>query len=226
MFKSEMVNDVFVITDDNEIANIGRNAGAEIIWQPTEMCNYGHWGGAVTHLWTMQTLEDMGYEFDTHVSIPSTCIWNTPDDVDGAVRLSLKHNANIIEACVEWSKAWFSGRYTKQDGGPTVQWLQRYDNAVEGYIYYHTGNICVTRKSVIRQMRQSFIDSAGRLLPEIVTGTADITKAPYFAAETDMPHSLPWVMPWYAQFDINTPQDWIIAETIFKEVILNEKAGN
>ena len=51
-------------------------------------------------------------------------------------------------------------------------------------------------------------------------GTADIDDPKYMAIEMTTPNTLPWVLPWYAQFDINTPQDWMIAEKIFSEVML------
>ncbi len=69
-------------------------------------------------------------------------------------------------------------------------------------------------------MRQALIDDKGRLLPEIFDGTADINDPKYMAIEMTAPNTLPWVLPWYAQFDINTPQDWMIAEKIFGEVML------
>ncbi len=218
--ESTLVDDSFVITDDEEIAKIGSDYGARILWQPTEMCEYGHWGGPITHCWAIQELEDMGYEFNYHVTIPATGIWNTANDIDGAIMLATKHNANIIEACVERTKAWFSVTHSRSPGGPVVQWLERYDDAVEGFIYYHTGGFGVCKKTAILDMRQSFLDDNRRLLPEIADGTADIHDPKYGAVEIDCPNSLPWVMPWYVQFDINTPEDWIIAEKIFGEVML------
>ena len=220
LIESELVDDTFVVTDDEEIAEIGRMYGARIIHQPTEMCNYGHWGGPVTHLFWMQELEDMGYEFDYHVSNPSTCIWSNAQNIDGAIRLAMKYNVTVVEGCVEYAGAMFSGIHSRRDKGPGVEWLQRYDTSVISHIYLHTGGNSVLKKSIVRSMRQGMTDDKGRLLPEIFDGTADIDDPKYMAIEMTAPNTLPWVLPWYAQFDINTPLDWTIAEKIFAEVML------
>ncbi|OLQ86153.1 acylneuraminate cytidylyltransferase [Vibrio panuliri] len=91
---SPSIDQVFVSTEDAEIAEVARRGGAVVIDRPTELASdtcpeWLSWRHAIE--WT----QDHYGEFDGFVSLPATSPLRSVDDVEDAIRKRIDTNADI-----------------------------------------------------------------------------------------------------------------------------------
>lgn len=82
--RSYTVDEYFVITDDDEIASFSAMHGAQIIRQPTWMCELGVIGGSVAHAYAIQELDKQNYEVSQMTVLLCTTPTRKWDDIDNA----------------------------------------------------------------------------------------------------------------------------------------------
>lgn len=97
-FKSEFVDRVVVSTDDEKIAQVARDFGAEVPFvRPKELAqnNSPEW---LAWQHAIQTLkeQDNGRELDVFASIPPTAPLRAVEDVDNSIRTFLESDADIV----------------------------------------------------------------------------------------------------------------------------------
>lgn len=97
----KLIDKVFVSTDDPEIAEAARQAGAQVpFMRPAELSHdtASEWL-AWQHL--IRTLEEQGEKFDYMVSLPATSPLREAQDVEKALQLMLEEEPDIVLAVTE-----------------------------------------------------------------------------------------------------------------------------
>ena len=97
-FQSEFIGRVVVSTDDEKIAQVAQDCGAEVPFvRPKELAqnNSPEW---LAWQHAIQTLkeQDKGRELDVFVSIPPTAPLRAVEDVDNAIQTFLESDADIV----------------------------------------------------------------------------------------------------------------------------------
>ena len=84
--KSDNINRVIVSTEDDEIAQISRDLGAEVIMRPEELASdTAPTLPVIQHV--VETLEKEGEKIDAVMLLQPTTPFRTVEDIDGAVEL-------------------------------------------------------------------------------------------------------------------------------------------
>lgn len=150
--QARSVSRVVVSTDDDEIAAVSEQYGAEVVRRPAEISG----DKAPSELALLHALDYLqqaeNYEPDLVAFLQATSPCRLPQDIDGAVRTVLQHGADsVFSACPEH----FTGRWRISEDGtafPVNFELgcrpMRRDYPVE---YLENGSIYVVRPWVIRQ---------------------------------------------------------------------------
>jgi CMP-N-acetylneuraminic acid synthetase len=191
---ARLVDRVVCTTDDSEIAEVARAAGAEVPFlRPAELARDSSEDWPVfMHALEWLDRQD-GYRPDLIVNLRPTSPLRTPRHVDDAIRLLLETGADSVKAvCL-----------ARQH--PHKMWLRQADGRIEPYlktplrlsrgpdvpraelddIYWQNGVVDVTRRQVILEQRVMI----GRMVAGLVTELAD-------------------------SIDIDTPLDLALAEIV------------
>lgn len=80
---SRHIEDVYVITDDEEATDQAKGEGVRILWQPTEQCQHGRIGGSVAIAWALKYVQN----FDHFLVVMPTAPLRKPDDLDKAIEM-------------------------------------------------------------------------------------------------------------------------------------------
>jgi len=93
---SQMIDDVYVSTDDEEIAKVAKGLSAKVIYRPSELASdtsseWLSWGHAINHV-----IENVG-RFDQFVSLPATSPLRSVDDVEEAI---LQRQSDKADICI------------------------------------------------------------------------------------------------------------------------------
>lgn len=97
-FESQLINRVIVSTDDEEIAKVARDFGAEVPFlRPKELAQddspeWLAWQHAISAL----SEKDKGKDLDVFVSIPPTSPLRNVTDLDNVIRAFLKNDADVV----------------------------------------------------------------------------------------------------------------------------------
>ena len=97
-FQSELIDRVVVSTDDEKIARVAQDSGAEVPFiRPKELAqnNSPEWL-AWQHAIRMLKEQDKNRELDVFVSIPPTAPLRATEDIDNAIQLFLESDADIV----------------------------------------------------------------------------------------------------------------------------------
>lgn len=117
--KAPSISKVFVSTDDDEIANIAANAGAEVIHRPAELAQdkspeWTAWQHAVT--WVK---EKYG-AFDQFVSLPATSPLRSVTDVEAATTKLHQSGADICISTTPANRSPFFNMVKETESGNVV----------------------------------------------------------------------------------------------------------
>ena len=98
---SNKIEKVFVSTDDSEIAEISRNAGAEVINRPSSLAqdNSSEW---LAWRHAVEWVESNYGQFSTFISLPATSPLRNIDDIANAVD---QLNTSEADICISVTKA-------------------------------------------------------------------------------------------------------------------------
>lgn len=184
-----LFDSVVVTTDDEEIAQIAREAGAEIpFMRPAELAN----DTAVSVLALLHTLEGLatqGRTFDSLCMIYATAPFVRPSDIrKGFELLVANENAPCVLSVTDFDFPIFRALKMQADGSLQMFWpeyeLTRSNDLPAAY--HDAGQFSWLRTEIVlREKRQYF------------------------------PGMLPLVLPRYRVQDIDTEDDWRRAEKIF-----------
>lgn len=97
-FQSEFIDRIVVSTDDQEIAQVARDYGAEVPFlRPKELAqdNSPEWL-AWRHAIHVLNEIDTGKQLDVFVSIPTTAPLRAVEDVDNTIKIFLESDADIV----------------------------------------------------------------------------------------------------------------------------------
>jgi N-acylneuraminate cytidylyltransferase len=147
--KSEYINRVVVSTDDDEIAQISKKYGAEVIKRPSELAqDDSSTIDAVIHV--LNTLENEGYSADIVVLLQPTSPLRTQEDVDSAINLFIKNMDkcdSLVSVCeFDHSPYWslkVEGDYLKPNFGEEYFKMRRQDLPK---LYMPNGSIFISKK--------------------------------------------------------------------------------
>jgi CMP-N-acetylneuraminic acid synthetase len=103
-FESKMIDDVYVSTDDDDIANLAHRLNVKVIDRPSELASdtsaeWLSWCHAIN--WVFESVG----EFDQFVSLPVTSPLRSVDDVENAIIQRQVDNADICIAITPASRS-------------------------------------------------------------------------------------------------------------------------
>lgn len=120
---AKTIDRVIVSTDDEEIASVARQYGAEVpFMRPAELAadsasEWLAWRHAIT---TMREL-DPGFRFDVITSIPATAPMRVPADVDATVKMLRETDADIVITVSPAQRSpWFTMMKIDEQGYATL----------------------------------------------------------------------------------------------------------
>jgi YrbI family 3-deoxy-D-manno-octulosonate 8-phosphate phosphatase len=190
--KAEMVTRVIVSTDDEEIAQVAREYGAEVPFlRPQELAQDSTTDFPVFEHALIWLAEQQGYHPEIVVQLRPTSPVRPPDCVDNAVRLLMEHPEadsvrGVVLAGQDPHKMWRISPEGRMLALLTVEGLAEPYNTPRQVLpvtYWQTGHIDVIRASIIFQKKS--------LSGDII---------------------LPLVLDDQYTVDIDTPTDWQRAE--------------
>jgi CMP-N,N'-diacetyllegionaminic acid synthase len=113
--KSEMISKTIVSSDDDEILEISKYYGAEVLKRPYEFAqDTSSSEDAIYHV--LKTLKSSGEEFDIFVLLQPTSPLRDSDDVDNAISIMLNNKASAVISVVNIGVKPFKSYYLNQDG--------------------------------------------------------------------------------------------------------------
>ncbi len=113
----QRVSKVFVSTDCNKIAEVGRMYGAEIIKRPSDLATddaseWGAWRHAIRYV------REQGHDFDVFLSLPTTSPLRAKEDVNACLD-ELTNNTDIVITVTPSSRNPYFNMVTRTDDGAT-----------------------------------------------------------------------------------------------------------
>jgi len=96
---SELIDKVVVSTEDAEIGDVSKEAGAEVIFRPRWLCEpHSRAEEAIEH--ALYVLESQGKSFDIVALLQCTSPFRRPNDLDNAIKLFKEQAFNsLFSAC-------------------------------------------------------------------------------------------------------------------------------
>lgn len=122
--QAQIIDRVFVSTDDQEIAAVSRGAGAEIVWRPPDISHDSATSEAALHHALQTIREEFKIEPDLVVFLQCTSAVRSSGDIDGAVRRLLEEDADSLFSATRFNKLIWK---IDSEGRPvSVNWDYRY----------------------------------------------------------------------------------------------------
>ena len=152
--KSDNINRVIVSTEDEEIAQISKDLGAEVIMRPEELASdTAPTLPVIQHV--VETLEKEGEKIDAVMLLQPTTI----EDIDGAVKLFKEKNPDSLVS-VDSVPGHFSPLWqiSLDESNEIKLFMNKYDSDIKDFktrrqllpkTYYRNGAIYLTKKEVI-----------------------------------------------------------------------------
>ncbi len=196
--RSMLISDLIVSTDNQEIAEVARQYGAEVpFMRPKELAEDG-----TPHLPVMQHAirfmeEKLGKKFDYVVILQPTSPFRTAEDIDETLGVLIKKGADSAVSLVEIESAEHPMKIKKIENDLVVQYCMKEE---EG-ICRQDLPIAYKRNGSVYAMKRDLIIKDNRLYGEKIVG--------HF-------------IPKERSIDIDYPFDWVRAEYMLDEL---EKKG-
>lgn len=189
--QAKSIERVIVSTDDREIAEIARQYGAEVPFLRPDHLASDSAQAVDAYIYTISRLsQEEGVAISEFVVLLPTCPLRLPSDIDGAVALFRKKQADSVVSYTPEAHPVRWHRFLTEDGSfedifpPTLANRQE-----ERMSYYPNGAIYVFRSEIIRQRRYYTNKSYAYVMPR--SRSVDIDSLEDFAyAEFLMGRSL------------------------------------
>lgn len=181
---------IILSTDDAEIASVGRSLGLPVEYmRPPELATDTA-GSREVILDAMRWADSQGIVYDCVILLQPTSPFRTPDDIISAIALY----SPDIDMVVSVKECSANPYYNCFEADPT-----------NGYLHVSKGDGLYTR----RQDAPKAWEYNGAVY---VINPQSIREMPLGA----FPRRVPYPMPEERSLDLDTPLDWLIAETIIK----------
>lgn len=195
--KSKFLDRVFVSTEDDEIAKISKNYGAEIIQRPKDLAEDDSLRrDVIKHV--IQTLKSkLNYEAEVIVYLQPTSPLRTVTDIDSALDMYLKNRYDsVVSVCKSSESPYWSLTIKNQIFKPLFGWD-----------YF------------MNKQRQDLPTSY------ILNGALYITSVKKFIQNNNLfsKRTLPYIMPIERSIDIDDDLDFKLAELLIKREDYKEK---
>lgn len=192
--KSKLITDLIVSTDDEEIASVCREYGAEIpFMQPAELAQ-----DTSHHLEVMQYAikfmeEKRGVVYDYAVIFQPTSPFRTMEDIDKTIEKIIEHNADSAFSMCEIEPSHHPIKVKKMNGDKVLPYCideevgtHRQDFPIA---YKRSGAVYATKRDLVMKKNKLFGDFA-----------------------------VGHIVPLDRSIDIDSPLDWVKAEFLFEEL--------
>lgn len=186
---SKYVNKIIVSTEDQEIAEISKEYGSEIINRPKELANDNSPTiDAILH--AIDSLEEKDYFIDIVILLQPTSPMRTEEDLDEAIELFMKNDCeSVVSVCeLEHSPYWslkIENNYLKPGFGKKYFKMRRQELPT---LFLPNGAIFISTPENIRTYKNFYLDK-----------------------------TLPYIMSSENSIDIDTELDFKLAEIVLKE---------
>ncbi len=193
--KSQHITDLIVSTDNQEIAEVARQYGAEVpFMRPKELAE-----DKTPHLPVMQHAirfmeEKLGKKFDYVVILQPTSPFRTAEDIDETLEVLIKNGADSAVSLVEIESAEHPMKIKKIENDLVVSYCCMEEK--EG-IRRQDLPIAYKRNGSVYAMRRDLIIKDNRLYGEKIVGH---------------------IVPKERSIDIDSPIDWLKAEYMLDEL--------
>jgi CMP-N,N'-diacetyllegionaminic acid synthase len=113
--RSEMITKIIVSSDDDEILDVSRSFGVEIIKRPSELAqDTSKSEEAILH--AIESLQNDGEFFDIVILLQPTSPLRTSKDIDNSIRSMLSKNAEAVISVTNIGKKPFKSYYRNKYG--------------------------------------------------------------------------------------------------------------
>jgi CMP-N,N'-diacetyllegionaminic acid synthase len=197
--ESEYINRVVVSTDDDEVAQVSKRYGAEVIKRPGKLAQDDSLTiDAVIHV--LNAIEKEGYSVDIVVLLQPTSPLRTQEDVDSAINLFIENmdKCNSLVSVCEFDHSHYwslkvEGDYLKPNFGEEYFKMRRQDLPK---LYMPNGSIFISKKESLLNSK-SFYNG----------------------------NTIPYLMKTEASVDIDTIMDFKLAGLILEDKNAEHKNG-
>ena len=192
--KSKLITHLIVSTDDEKIADVCRQYGADVPFiRPKELAQ-----DTTPHLPVMQHAikfmeEKLGIVFDYAVILQPTSPFRTPEDIDGTIQKLIDTEADSAVSLVEFDKSMHPMKAKKLEGDKVLSYCLE---EVEG-IRRQDIPIAYRRSGAVYAMKRDLLIKDNRLYGDFVVG---------------------YIVPKERSIDIDEPIDWIRAEYMLENL--------
>ncbi len=174
-FASELIDAVFVSTDDEEIAAVTRSCGAEVIDRPAELAD----DAASSESALLHALDSMSPDPDILVFLQATSPFIDPDDLDDAIERVQDGDEDVVFSAVETFAFLWTADGEGVNHDPSVR-PRRQDREPH---YRETGAFYVLRTDGFRAAGHRFFGAIGLAIVDELTAIEIDTEAELELAE-------------------------------------------
>lgn len=203
-------SNVWLSTDDDEIAEIGIEYGVPTIRRPVMPDDTP---GDLPFNMAVSWLQKHGYEFDEVISALTTCPCRLPDDIPNAIKLYYEWALQYETHLMSFIKVPVCSFYDKP-GEPYMYTIHSKDARKRGHMHIHNGFINIQPVSVLKKME--FTKET-----HIAKNWKDTWRME-MKLEKMFPRIVGYEMKPWQYTNIGTQEEWEINELIFKKFILDK----
>lgn len=186
--KSKHIGRIIVSTEDDDIAEIAKNCGAEVITRPEELAtDEAKTIDVIFHV--LNALKEEGYTSDIVVLLQPTSPLRTVNDIDRAIELFLGSDGESVVGVSEFNSAYWSFKIEKGHLKPLFD--KRYLRTMRqdlDKVYIPNGAIYISTPQMLYKYESFYCD-----------------------------RTVPYIMPAERSIDIDTEVDFMLAELLMKK---------
>jgi CMP-N,N'-diacetyllegionaminic acid synthase len=170
--KAKSIDKIIISTDDDEIADVCRSIGIEILFMRPKALAQDDSLAIDNYLYTMgRMINEFGYARDEFVVLLPTVPFRTSADIDGAVEVFYKNNADSVISCNQLSHPldWiFSidqhGIIERKNNKATDKLMNRQDSEP---VYIPNGGVYIFKYTLLKENYNYYSDkSFAYVMPE------------------------------------------------------------
>ncbi len=172
---SENIDRVIISTDDDQIAQVAVNYGAECPFMRPRELAMDTATSIDTFIYTIDRLSKNGNErIDDFIVLQPTSPLRTSEDINGAIKLFKKNNADSVVSYTEEDHPIFWHKYVKDDGSFEDVFSNDFMSRQNYRKTYHpTGAIYVFKYSLIKEGKYYTDKSYAYIMPRVRANDID-----------------------------------------------------
>tara|TARA_Y100000034_G_C6784727_1_gene350981 strand:- start:138 stop:821 length:684 start_codon:yes stop_codon:yes gene_type:complete len=166
--QSKYLDRVLVSTDSEEIANVSKQYGAEVMMRPTEISgDHSTTEEAMIHL--VNELKKQGYDADIIVLLQCTCPVRGTEDTDKGIKIMLDTNCDSVLSVTENQHYYLAGSVDKE----TLKYVPDYDKRPMSHNmpskYKENGAIYITKVDKLLEAKNRIVGDVRALIMDTVS---------------------------------------------------------